>query len=93
MKKALIVALVILLIYLQSRLWFGHNSLSEVNSLRAEISELQVEIDVQRDINRRLRSQVDALRDTDSPDAMEEQIRERLGLIQDDETLFLFRRD
>lgn len=93
MKKVLIAALIVTFIYLQSRLWFGHNSVSEINSLRAEIQLLEADIRAQRDTNDRLRSQVNALRETGDSDAMEEQIRERLGLIKDDETLFLFIRD
>ncbi|TGG95140.1 septum formation initiator family protein [Natronospirillum operosum] len=90
MKKALLVALVLIFVYFQGRLWFGYNSLTEIRQLQAEVQSLQSEIRIQRQINARLRAQVEALRDTDNPDAMEEQIRERLGLTHEDETLFLF---
>ncbi|MCH8551611.1 MAG: septum formation initiator family protein [Natronospirillum sp.] len=93
MKKALLAALILSLLYLQGRLWFGHNSLSEIRQLQAEVSELQSEIRVQREINEQLRAQLDSLRDSDNPDAMEEQIRERLGLTREDETFYLFIRE
>ena len=93
MKKALLVALILVLIYLQGRLWIGHNSFSEVSSLRAEIQELEAEVRTQREINRRLQSQVDSLREGEHSDTMEEQIRERLGLIREGETFFQFMRD
>ncbi len=93
MKKALLAALILSLIYLQGRLWVGHNSLSEIRQLQTQIDELESEIRVQREINAQLRSQVDALRSEGDADAMEEQIRERLGLIREDETLFLFIRE
>lgn len=93
MKKALIVALVLVLIYLQGRVWIGHNSFSEISALRSEISELEADVRAQRETNRRLQSQVDSLREGEASDTMEEQIRERLGLIKEDETFFQFKRE
>ncbi len=90
MKKALILVLILALGYLQYRLWVGHNSLSEVRELEARLDRLQAEVEAQRQANEQLQAEVEALRNPEESGAMEEQIRERLGRVRDNETLYLF---
>ncbi|MEZ5540917.1 MAG: cell division protein FtsB [Pseudomonadota bacterium] len=85
MKKVVIV-LLLLLVYLQYRLWFGDGSLQEVWSLHREVES-------QREENLRLRERNDAL-DAEvldlqqGLDAIEERAREDLGMIKQGETFY-----
>ncbi|WLD59224.1 septum formation initiator family protein [Salinispirillum sp. LH 10-3-1] len=90
MKNLVLVSLVILLVYLQGRLWFGDNSVAEIRSLQSRISQLEAQNNVQQQVNDQLRAQVRAMKDQTEQDALIEQARERLGLIAPGETLYLF---
>lgn len=89
MKKVALILLILTLVYFQYRIWAGQNSLAEIRDLQVQLDNLRTEIDVQRDANAQLEAEVRALRDNGSG-AMEEQIRERLGRVRDNETLYLF---
>ncbi|MFY0664187.1 MAG: septum formation initiator family protein [Natronospirillum sp.] len=90
MKNLVLVSLVILLVYLQGRLWFGDSSVAEIRSLQSRISQLEAQNTVQQQVNDQLRAQVRAMKDQTDQDALIEQARERLGLIAPGETLYLF---
>jgi cell division protein FtsB len=84
--KRLFIVLLLLLVYLQFRLWFGDGSLQEVWQLHREVEE-------QREENVRLRERNDALdaevRDLQQGlDAIEERAREDLGMIREGETFY-----
>jgi cell division protein FtsB len=85
MRKVVIV-LLLLLAYLQYRLWFGDGSLQEV-------WQLHTEVEAQREENLRLRERNDAL-DAEvldlqqGLDAIEERAREDLGMIKEGETFY-----
>ncbi len=84
--KKLFIMLLLLLAYLQFRLWFGDGSLPEVWQLHQEVEAL-------RDENVRLRERNDALdaevRDLQQGlDAIEERAREDLGMIKEGETFY-----
>ena len=84
--RKLIVLLLLLLVYLQYRLWFGDGSLQEYWQLRREV-------EVQREENLQLRERNDAL-DAEvldlqqGLDAIEERAREDLGMIKEGETFY-----
>ena len=85
MKKLLILML-LLLGYLQYKLWFGEGSLQEVR-------ELQQAVEQQREENLQLRERNDALdaevRDLQQGlDAIEEHAREDLGMVKEGETFY-----
>ena len=85
MKKVVIV-LLLLLVYLQYRLWFGDGSLQEV-------WELHREVEAQREENLQLRERNAALeaevRDLQQGlDAIEEHAREDLGMVKEGETFY-----
>lgn len=84
--KAVILLLVLLLGYLQYRLWFGDGNLVEVFQLRDEV-------EAQREENSRLQERnavLDAeVRDLQQGhDAIEEHAREDLGMVKDGETFY-----
>lgn len=90
LKHFIVFALVLALLALQVRLWWGPNSHAEVRQLQQQIEALEQQVAEQRLLEAQLRSQVDALRNAGNPDAIVEQIRERLGYTRDDEILFIF---
>ena len=84
--KAVVVLLVLLLVYLQFRLWIGDGSLPET-------IQLGNQVDAQRAENIRLRERNDALdaevRDLqEGLDAIEEHAREDLGMVREGETFY-----
>jgi len=84
--KKLFVLLLLVLVYLQYRLWFGDGSLQEV-------WELHREVEAQREENLQLRERNAALeaevRDLQQGlDAIEEHAREDLGMVKEGETFY-----
>ena len=84
--KMVVVLLVLLLGYLQYRIWFGDGNLIEVFQLRDEV-------EAQREENNRLHERnavLDAeVRDLQQGfDAIEEHAREDLGMVKDGETFY-----
>lgn len=84
--KVVILLLVLLVGYLQYRLWFGDGNLVEVFQLRDEV-------EAQREENSRLQERnavLDAeVRDLQQGhDAIEEHAREDLGMVKDGETFY-----
>ncbi len=84
--KKLVILLLLLLVYLHYRLWFGEGSLQEVG-------DLQRAVELQREENLQLRERNDALdaevRDLQlGLDAIEEHAREDLGMVKEGETFY-----
>ena len=84
--KKLLILLLLLLAYLQYKLWFGAGSLQDVR-------ELQQAVEQQREENLQLRERNDALdaevRDLQQGlDAIEEHAREDLGMVKEGETFY-----
>ena len=81
--RILIVVLLLLLGWLQYRLWVGEGSLAEVAALRHEILAQGEELEKLRTRNRRLQAEVEDLRQ--GQDALEERARSELGMIKEGE--------
>ena len=81
--RILIVVLLLLLGWLQYRLWVGEGSLAEVAALRHEILAQGEEMEKLRTRNRRLQAEVEDLRQ--GQDALEERARSELGMIKEGE--------
>jgi cell division protein FtsB len=81
--RILILILLLLLGWLQYRLWVGEGSLAEVTALRREISVQGEELETLRARNRRLQAEVEDLRE--GRDALEERARSELGMIKEGE--------
>ena len=79
----LILVLLLLLGFLQYRLWVGEGSLAEVHSLNQEILRQQQDLDEVTERNRILAAEVLDLRE--GVDALEERARSELGMIKDGE--------
>jgi cell division protein FtsB len=84
--KYLAAALLVLLVLLQYRLWFGDAGVREVNRLQAEIEHQKVENDVLRERNRTLSAEVQDLKKGTT--AIEERARTDLGMVGQRETFY-----
>ncbi|MCP4471257.1 MAG: cell division protein FtsB [Gammaproteobacteria bacterium] len=82
--KILIIFLILLLIGLQYKLWFGDGSLSEVVQLSRELEIQKQKLQVLEERNRILEAQVLDLQN--GLDAFEEKARNDLGMIKQGET-------
>lgn len=84
--KKLVILLLILLVYLQYKLWFGEGSLQDVWELHREV-ELQRQENIElRERNAALEAEVRDLRQ--GLDAIEEHAREDLGMVKEGETFY-----
>ena len=82
--KILILVLIILLIGLQYKLWFGDGSLSEVVQLSNELESQKEKLRLLEERNKILEAQVLDLQN--GLDAIEEKARNDLGMIKEGET-------
>lgn len=82
--KILVVILILLLIGLQYKLWFGDGSLSEVVQLTKELEIQKQKLQELEERNRILEAQVLDLQN--GLDAFEEKARNDLGMIKEGET-------
>jgi cell division protein FtsB len=86
--KMLFAGLVLLLMALQYRLWFGDGSLQEVWRLREEARSSRAELMQLHSRNQALAAEVADLKS--GLDAIEERARADLGMIDKDETFYQF---
>ncbi len=86
--KWLIGALVVLLLILQYRLWFGDGSTQQYFALREESRETHAELLKLRSRNQALEAEVADLKS--GLDAIEERARTELGMIDENETFYQF---
>lgn len=84
--RLLIVALILVFLLLQYRLWFGDGSLSEVVQLSAELEVQKQKLKQLEERNRKLEAQVLDLQN--GFDAYEEKARNDLGMIKKGETFY-----
>ena len=84
--RLLIGLLLVLLLFLQYRLWVGEGSLAEVINLKREIEEQARELVVLRERNRALQAEVEDLRS--GLEAVEERARSELGLVKEGEVFY-----
>jgi len=78
--------LLLLLVGLQWRLWFGEGSLAEVDSLRRQLATQRTELDRLQERNATLQAEVDDLKEGLA--AIEGRARSELGLIRQGETYY-----
>ena len=89
--KVLLALLIIMLVALQYRLWFGDGSVQEVWRLNQESKNAQTELLRLRSRNQALEAEVADLKS--GLDAIEERARAELGMIDADETFYQFVRE
>ncbi|NND92250.1 MAG: cell division protein FtsB [Granulosicoccus sp.] len=86
--KVLTVILVLLLLTLQYRLWFGNGSIQEVWRLREQARASSAEVQRLSMRNQALAAEVADLKS--GLEAIEERARSELGMIDEDETFYQF---
>lgn len=86
--KVLLAGLIIMLLALQYRLWFGDGSVQEVWRLREEARSSRAELVQLISRNQALAAEVADLKS--GLDAIEERARADLGMIDEDETFYQF---
>ncbi len=89
--KTVVAVLVVLLLVLQYRLWFGDGSVQEVWRLTEESRATRTELLRLRGRNQALAAEVRDLKS--GLDAIEERARSDLGMIGEDETFYRFVRE
>lgn len=88
MSRTVIVTLLLLLLgWLQYRLWIGQGSLQELHQLQLVVDRRSAEVIAQQARNRDLAAEVEDLRQGKA--AVEERGRSDLGMIREQETFFL----
>ena len=84
--KKLVVLLLLLLVYLQYKLWFGEGSLQDVWQLHQDVEFQRQENIELRERNAALDAEVKDLQQ--GFDAIEEHAREDLGMVKEGETFY-----
>lgn len=85
--KWLCAALIIVLAYLQFRLWAGEGSVAEVVRLQQQIEQQEAEIQSLRERNRLLALEVHELKT--GVESVEERARSEMGMIKEGETFYM----
>lgn len=84
--KILIAVIILLIIHLQYRLWFGDASMSQVQEYQQRLDTLNKEAQEKKERNKALYAEVEDLRK--GQEAIEERARYELGMIKENETFF-----
>ena len=79
--------MIVVILGLQYRLWFGSGSFSEVAQLREKVAAQQAANDVLQERNEQLNADVLDLKN--GYDAIEERARFSLGMVGQDETFYM----
>ncbi|MEL0216095.1 MAG: septum formation initiator family protein [Gammaproteobacteria bacterium] len=81
------IALLIGIAYLQTRIWFGDGSFAHVSALQSQLDHRIEDNELKRTRNRLLKAEILDLRE--GLDAVEEKARADFGLIKEGETFLL----
>jgi cell division protein FtsB len=84
--RALLAILILLLVALQLKMWFGEGGYREVQRLAERVEEQARENETLAQRNRELQAEVEDLRQ--GLQAIEERARSELGLIKEDEEFY-----
>ena len=84
--RALLVILILLLVALQLKMWFGEGGYRDVQRLALRVEEQERENETLAQWNRELQAEVEDLRQ--GLEAIEERARSELGLIKEDEEFY-----
>ncbi len=85
--KWLIAVLVIVIVALQYRLWFGEGSFEQVAALKREIEKQQLTNERLEERNRILMAQIEELKQ--GLESIEAKARQDMGMIKEGETFYL----
>ncbi len=84
--RAIIFALILLLMVLQYTLWFGKGGIRDVNLLRQTVAEQQADIGALKARNQALAAEVRDLKQ--GMEAIEELARSEMGMVKEGEVFF-----
>ena len=84
--RIVIAILLVLLILLQAKMWFGEGSFRDISSLEARVAVQEAENQALLDRNQALQAEVEDLRER--LEAVEERARSELGLIREGEEFY-----
>ena len=84
--RAITLLLVVFIMLLQYRLWFGKNSVPDYQALESEVQRQIVDNDKLKQRNKLLYADTDDLKS--GVEAIEERARNELGMIKEGETFF-----
>jgi cell division protein FtsB len=84
--RALLVILLLVLVLLQLKMWFGEGSFRDVRRLELRVEEQALENEALALRNRELQAEVEDLRQ--GLEAVEERARSELGMIKEDEEFY-----
>jgi cell division protein FtsB len=84
--RALLAILIVVILLLQAKMWFGEGGYRDVQRLAARVEEQARENDMLAQRNRELQAEVDDLRQ--GLQAIEERARSELGMVKDDEEFY-----
>lgn len=84
--RILIAILLLVLVALQFKLWFGDGGMSDISALEQRVAAQEAENEMLETRNNALRAEVEDLRER--LDAVEERARSELGLIREGEEFY-----
>jgi len=84
--RSLLAILIVILILLQLKMWFGEGGFRDVQRLEQRVAEQALENEALAQRNRQLQADVEDLRQ--GLEAVEERARSELGMIKEDEEFY-----
>lgn len=84
--KVLFVIVILLIVQMQYRLWYGDGSIAQVQAYSQRLDDLKQQVDDKKRRNEALAAEVIDLKK--GQDTLEERAREDLGMIKENETFF-----
>ncbi|HEY5138782.1 MAG TPA: cell division protein FtsB [Methylococcales bacterium] len=84
--KILLSVIILLIILLQYRLWYGDGGIEEIKAYQQRLDDLQAQVEEKKERNEALYAEVEDLRK--GQEAVEERARDELGMIKEGETFF-----
>ena len=84
--KILLSVIILLVILLQHRLWYGDGGIEEIKTLQQRLDDLKEQVEEKKERNEALYAEVEDLRK--GQEALEERARYELGMIREGETFF-----
>ena len=84
--KILLSIIILLIVLLQYRLWYGDGGIEEIKAYQKRLDDLTEQVEEKRERNEALYAEVEDLRK--GQEAVEERARDELGMIREGETFF-----
>ncbi|NOT13557.1 MAG: cell division protein FtsB [Methylococcaceae bacterium] len=84
--KIIIALIILLVIHLQYRFWFGDGSIAQIKIYQQRLDDLKKKVEEKKQRNEALGAEIVDLKK--GQEAIEERAREELGMIKENETFF-----